>query len=390
MRRALLLTAILLGIAAAPGRIAAQPAPYEIPVILSLTGSAAFLGQTEADALRVLERHVNATGGIGGRPMRFAISDNASNPQTDVQLMNIIIAKHAAVVIDGGPLAACRAVAPLIAADGPVYYCLSPAFYPPKGGYAFAAGASTEDGTRTDFNFLRNAGWKRLAIINTTDATGQEADRVLRAQLALPENHDLSAVAWEHFAPADISVAAQMSKIRESNPQVVLAFGTGTPVATVYHSMQDAALDVPVLGGNGNQTYAQMTQWASFLPRQYYLYSFKWAEYRELHGGPVKDAMAVLYHAFDAAGLRPDLGASLAWDPALIVVSVLRKLGPQATAQEIRDAILGITDFAGIDGFYDFRVGNQRGLTLKDCIIVRWDPARGRWIPASGSGGAKR
>jgi branched-chain amino acid transport system substrate-binding protein len=390
MRRVLLLAAILLGIAAVPNPLAAQPAPYEIPVILSLTGTAAFLGQTEADALRVLERQVNASGGIGGRPIRFAISDNESNPQVDVQLMNLIIAKHVPVVIDGGPLAACRAVAPLIAKDGPVYYCLSPAFYPPKGGYAFAAGASTEDGTRTDFNFLRNAGWKRLAIINTTDATGQEADRVLRAQLALPENRDLTAVAWEHFAPSDISVAAQMSKIRESNPQVLLAFGTGTPVATVYHSMQDAALDLPVLGGNGNQTYAQMTQWASFLPRQYYLYSFKWAEYRELRGGPVKDAMRVLYRSFDAAGLRPDLGASLAWDPALIVVSVLRKLGPQATAQQVRDAILGITEFAGIDGFYDFRVGNQRGLTLKDCIVVRWDASQRRWIPASGSGGAKR
>lgn len=390
MRRVRLLAALLLSVAAFPHPLAAQAEPYEIPVVLSLTGTAAFLGQTEQQALRILERQVNASGGIRQRPVRFVFSDNESNPQVDVQLMNLIIAKHGPVVIDGGPLAACRAVAPLILKDGPVYYCLSPAFYPPKGGYAFAGGASTEDGTRTDFAFLRNAGWKRLAIINTTDATGQEADRVLHAQLDLPENRDLTAVAWEHFAPNDISVAAQMSKIRESNPQVVLAFGTGTPVSTVYHAMHDAALDIPVLGGNGNQTYAQMTQWASFLPRQYYLYSYKWAEYRELQGGPVKDAMTVMYRAFDAAGDRPDLGASLAWDPTLIVISALRKLGTQATAQQVRDAILGTHGFAGIDGFYDFRVGNQRGLTLKDCIIVRWDPARGRWIPASGSGGVKR
>ena len=69
--------------------------------------------------------------------------------------------------------------------------------------------------------------------------------------------------------------------------------------------------------------------------------------------------------AFAAEGLRPDIGASGAWDPLSIVVSQLQALPDPVTAQQLRDAILGLHGYAGINGFYDFRVGNQRGLGLK-------------------------
>lgn len=40
---------------------------------------------------------------------------------------------------------------------------------------------------------------------------------------ALPENHDLQLVATEHFNPTDLSVAAQFTRLKQSNPQVLLA-----------------------------------------------------------------------------------------------------------------------------------------------------------------------
>jgi ABC-type branched-subunit amino acid transport system substrate-binding protein len=54
---------------------AADP-PYPINVVLSLTGGAAFLGTKEADSLHALETSVNASGGINGRPVTFAIHVN--------------------------------------------------------------------------------------------------------------------------------------------------------------------------------------------------------------------------------------------------------------------------------------------------------------------------
>jgi branched-chain amino acid transport system substrate-binding protein len=371
---------------AAPLPAPAQTEPYEINAILPLTGSGAFLGQAFIQTLKLVEKQTNATGGIHGHPVRFVIADDASSPQTDVQLLGPLIAKHVPVVIDGGPVAMCRAAMPLVA-NGPVLYCLSPALYPPTGGYAFSTSGSSEDETHALVNFMRSRHWKRVAILAPTDATGQEFERVIHQLMALPENRNLQIVAFEHFTPTDLSVAAQMAKIKDSRPDVLMAWGTGTPTATEYHAIKDAGLDIPVVGANGNQSYAAMAQWASILPRQYYQYAMKWPAYRQMRPGPIKDAMATMYKAYASAGARPDIGASGAWDPASIVIAELRALPEGATAQQLRDALLQLHGYAGINGFYDFRIGKQRGLGIKDCIVVRWDAATKTFVPVSSSGG---
>ena len=365
---------------------AAAAEPYEINAIMPLTGSAAFLGQALLQGLKLVEKQTNANGGIHGRPLRLVVSDDQSNPQTDVQLLTPLVAKHVPVVIDGGPVAMCRAAAPLVT-DGPVLYCLSPALYPKNGSFAFSTSGSSEDETHALVNFMRSRHWKRVAVITPTDATGQEFERVIHQLMALPENRQMTIVAFEHFSPGDLTVAAQVAKIKESRPDVVMAWGTGAATATSYRGLKEAAIDVPVVGANGNQSYTAMEQWSAILPRQYYQYAMRWPAYKRLRPGPVKNAMATMYRAYAAVGAKPDIGASGAWDPLSIVVAQLRALPEPATAQQLRDAILQLHGYPGINGFYDFRVGNQRGLGLKDCMVVRWDAATKTFVPASGSAG---
>jgi branched-chain amino acid transport system substrate-binding protein len=77
----------------------------------------------------------------------------------------------------------------------------------------------------------------------------------------------------------------------------------------------------------------------------------------------------------------------MAWDPALIVVDALRKLGPNATAAQLQGYIEKLSAFPGISGSYDFRDGNQRGLSQKDLVIMRWDDSAKTWTTVSGPGG---
>ncbi len=67
--------------------------PYELNVVLSLTGSGSFLGKSEAATLALLEAYENKLGGINGRPIKFVIVDDQSNPQVAVQLTNAILQK---------------------------------------------------------------------------------------------------------------------------------------------------------------------------------------------------------------------------------------------------------------------------------------------------------
>ena len=67
--RSMLAAALLASTAASVG--AADP--YEVNVLLPMTGSGAFIGQDAQVGLRLIEGMVNRSGGIGGRPLRFVI-----------------------------------------------------------------------------------------------------------------------------------------------------------------------------------------------------------------------------------------------------------------------------------------------------------------------------
>jgi branched-chain amino acid transport system substrate-binding protein len=171
---AIALASLICLLAAPSSSIAAGHEPYEINVRAPLTGSAAFLGQRLVQALHFTAKQTNAKGVIHGRPLQLVVADDQASPQIDVQLLAPLFAKHVSVVMDGGPVAKCRAAAPLVATDGPVLYCLSPALYPPTGSYAFSTSGSSADETHALVNFMRSQKWKRVAIITPTDATGQE------------------------------------------------------------------------------------------------------------------------------------------------------------------------------------------------------------------------
>src|SRR5258708_39310129 len=74
--------------------------PFEINILLPLTGPAAFFGTEEAKGLAMVESSVNKTGGINGRPVKFVIKDNQSNPQTAVTLMGQILATNPGIVLE--------------------------------------------------------------------------------------------------------------------------------------------------------------------------------------------------------------------------------------------------------------------------------------------------
>ena len=66
----------------------------------------------------------------------------------------------------------------------------------------------------------------------------------------------------------------------------------------------------------------------------------------------------------------------------------MRKLGTKATAEQVHDYIAGQTDLPGINGIYNFKAVPQRGLTVANAVVTRWDAAVQNWIPVSLPSGA--
>ena len=387
IRRRLALGALTVFAAATLGlgtiaRGADEP-PVSIPVILPLTGGGAFIGATQRRSLEMLEAYVNRGGGIKGRQLKFSFNDDQTSPQVAVQLASSL-AKQSPIVIGSSLSAMCKAIAPIFK-DGPVHYCLSPAIYPAKGAYTFSTSASTKDLQVAGLRFLREKGYKKIAVLATTDSSGQDGVDDINEAIKRPENAGMTIVATERFAPSDQSVTAQVSRIKAAGPQALIIWVPGTPFATALRGVQDVGLDVPVISASANMIKAQLTQYSAFIPKELYFGGITYAA-GIAQNAKVKEAQANFDGWLKANNVEKDLQVGMAWDAGLILTDALRHLGPTAKADDIRNYIEGLHDFPGIVGMYDFREGNQRGVGVQDVIMMRWQPTSG-WSTASTYGG---
>ena len=362
---------------------AAASGTYTINVILPMTGPGAAIGADEATALRLYETQVNATGGIRGTQLHFEIHDDQSSPQLAVQETSLMLQQHPAVILGSGMAAQCQAMAAL-ASSGPVVYCLSSAINPQRG-YVFATAVPNDLTGPVMMKYFHGKGYRHLAIISTTDLSGQAFLNTTLAAVEAHNNPDLTVVASERFNPTDISVAAQLARIKGSNADVVLVLASGTPFGTVLRGMHDAGMTTPVFGSPANMNRLQLSSYATFLPDSL---TFIGCPYQARdQSAKLKRATSEFYDAFKRAGLLPTPLNAYAWDPANIVVKALRAVGTSATAEQLRDYITNLHTFTGIYGDYDFRT-NGHGLDDQhDVVIVRWDQRRNDWVADSQAGG---
>jgi len=370
----------LLAAAWLPQRSVAAGEPIELNAILSLTGPGAFLGTAEQSGIFQAAEAVNKAGGIAGRPLKVTIQDDGSNAQTALTLANGLIASKVQVIFGPTLTAACSALAPLVR-NGPLVYCFSPGMQPDRGSYMFVYQVSSADSVGVDVRYFRERGFKRIAMLTSTDSTGQVGEAAIDAALAQPENKDLSLVDREHYNVTDMSVAAQVARIKGSGAQV--------PIGTVFRAIRDGGLDIPVTVSAGNDIYPEMKQFAAILPRELISAAPPNIVLDTLPNGPVKNAVRQFIDAFKAAGTRADISEANGWDPAQIIISGLKKLGPNATAAQLKEYVSTLHGYAGACGMYDFRTGDQRGLTAsQNLVMVRWDVPKDTWVTISKFGGA--
>lgn len=302
--------------------------------------------------------------------------------------MNLVVSKHVPIVLGSSIVATCKAMAPL-AKNGPVTYCFTPGvrpeLNPEQNHYLFSTSISTGDMLAASAVYFRETGWHKVAVITSTDATGQDADRSVEAAFTAANGEQI--VSHEHFNITDVSVSAQMAHIKSSGAQAIIAWTTGTPAATVLRGLVDADIDLPVLLGNGNLTYAQMETYRSYLPRQVYFAAPPSIAPEQLSNGAVKAAVLKFIQAFKPTGVRPDYSHALAWDPTMLTFSALNDLGLNATADQVANYIDGLRAWSGVEGQYNFRSLPQRGVGQSSAVLVRWSAKDRTWVGVSKPGG---
>ena len=355
---------------------------YDLNIVIPLTGGGAFLGKAEQQAIGVATQVINKDGGIHGKKVDPVFHDDQSSPQVAVQLMTAVIAEHPAAILGSTISQICNAQAPLIKDAGPVLWCFSPSVRTEPGGYEFTTQIDSHDQQRALMTYFLGKGWKRIALITTTDASGQDAEKSITELVKEPAFKDVTLVADEHFGTSDLSVSAQIEKMRAGNPDAIISWATAAAGGTVFRALKQAGIDLPTAPSGSNMTLQQMQDYAAFLPSRVYFGVGEWAANGDprLKVAPEVAAQQKLFFAsMKTTNVYPDAGIEIGWEPIRTIADALNHLPAGADAKALHDFLVNWQGHIGAEGVYDFKKTPQRGLDIDNAIVVRWDGTAKEW-----------
>jgi len=264
-----------------------------------------------------------------------------------VQLANALIAKNVSIIMGPSLTAGCNAITALLKSNGPALYCLTAGAHPEKGSYAFTYGVSTGDLIAVNLRYFHDRGWKKIGLITSTDASGQDGETGVDAALARPAFKDMTLVAREHYGVSDQTVAAQISRIKASGAQAILAWGTGSPIGTVLRGISEVGLDVPVGVSASNLIYAEMKQFATILPAGFMSAGLPCVALDSIPAGDLHNAVREYADSFKPRAFTPTSRRRSVGIRRSSRSALSKKLGLNASASDIKAYLSQLHGFAG-------------------------------------------
>lgn len=363
----------------------AAEAPTGDPLrLILLTNETGTFANISADAQLGVQARVdaiNAEGGVLGRPLEVETIDVESDPTRATSVAEgIEPADDLIGVVGPEGTATCFAVRSVLIEKGVVQYCNSGAPIPgaPDGlipgdfspYYFMLHPPPTAAGGSVPITWMEESGYETMALITSSDASGQVYAQALNATL----DGQVEIVAEESFDATSPDVTAQMTTIRAADPDVIYIGTTGAGLATILQAARDLGVETPMWAGWGNAALSVAGLVSDVLPPGGLM------TYGE--GVHVIDDLPPDHPQVEAlqaaeALWQKDFGTALSVDGALMwdaVSNLVSAVEGAGTAEA--DAVVAwleqdSEEIIGLAGVYDFTAEDHRG-TRSSGLVIRY------------------
>jgi len=187
-------------------------------------------------------------------------------------------------------------------------------------------------------------GAKKVAILYGNDDVFTKAGYDTMKQVA--EDMDLEVVTTETFQLGQSDYKAQLTKIKNLNPDLVLASALYNEGAVILDQARKMGIDVPFVGGNGFNS-PEVIKIAGDAANGL-IVATPW------FGQKDDEKVKKFVEDYEAAyGMEPDQFAAQAYDGMYVMAEAIKNAG-EADRDAIRDALAEIKDFEGVLGKMSF------------------------------------
>lgn len=256
MRRAIRV-AVWAALSLLPAAVRAEDAEFVFGLVVPLTGPSSENGKSYAQGAAAAVAMLNGQNGLGGRKVRLAVCDSQNQEQQAVICTKRLVSQdHAQALIGAGSTPQTIAISPTAdAAHVPLFAMAGgESAYTPVKPWVFKSLAGNPDQIPPAFRLVAARGWKRIAVIHDNSAYGRDIEKFM---LRSAEADHLDIVANEVYAPSDTDMTAQVLRIRDAKPDVVMNYALTVPNgAAIAKKLQQVGVTVPNIVGINLQNLA--------------------------------------------------------------------------------------------------------------------------------------
>lgn len=353
---------------------------YKIGAVLSASGPAAPLGQPEQRALMLLEKQVNESGGIDGHPLKIIIEDDASDPaKASTAVTKLITQDQVPAVVGSSTTGATLAMVPVVEKEMVPLVCMAAGtkITSPVNKWVFRTPPTDSMAIQKVLEYLKNdLKVTKIAILHDANAFGTGGADELQAKA--PE-YGVEVVARESYGSADTDMTAQLTKVKQTDAQALVVWGTNPGPASIAKNMQQLGMSIPFIGSHGiaNQKFIELAGTAAngvVFPAGKLLVPSSIPA-----GSDWRNAVDDFSEAYKTEyQMDIDTFAAHGYDAGSIIVEAMKKAGTDSA--KIRDEIEKLEDFVAVDGLYTYSPTDHDGLSVNDLIMIKIE--NGAWVEA--------
>jgi len=370
---------LLLGISFLLSALPAEAAePIRIGAIFSVTGPASFLGEPERNTAKMLEEDLNRDGGLLGRKVEVIVYDDESDATKAVTAVDRLVKRDRVAAIVG-PTTSGSTLAIIPKAEEakiPLLSCAAARkIVEPARHWVFKVAASDILAARKIFQDLKQRGLTRIAILTASDAYGAGGREDIRE---LAPQMGIVLVADEVFDPKDTDMTAQLTRIKGTDAQAIVVWGTNPGPAVIARNRVQLRVTTPMYMSSGvaSKKFIELAGPENaegiLLPAGRLL-----VEGQLPTGHPQKKVLAEYIKEYEQRFKQPvSTFGGHAWDAVTLAAQAIRS-AKSAEPAAIRDALEKIRGFYGTGGGFNFSAEDHSGLTEDAFAMIRI--TKGEW-----------
>jgi branched-chain amino acid transport system substrate-binding protein len=352
---------------------------YKVGALFATSGFNSTLGETQPQTVSMLVKQINDAGGINGHPLDVIIYDTKSDTATCATLANKLIEQGVVAIIGPTSTGESMAVKPIAAqAQVPLVSCAAGyVIVEPVGNstWAFTTPQINYVAIGRIYTYLQEGNITKIALLTDTAGFGADGRKWLKNQDLL-NKYGLTIVADgdQTYGTSDVDMQAQLTKIKGTDAQVVVCWGTNPGPAIVARNMRTLGMNnIPLLCSHGI-AFKSFIDTAGAAANGVIFCAGKLPIVDQLPDTDLQKALLEKYKAdFEAeygAGKANTFGGH-AYDALMMVVDALKAVGPDKA--KIRDYIENdIVNWPGTGGVYNMSPLDHNGLPRdpKEAMIL--------------------